>query len=158
IDEMLTHSATAAGLLSDTIAAVARRASGTSDFAGRRVGPYRLVREIGRGGIGVVYEACRDDDEYRKTVALKPATAWRDSETLGERLRQERQILAELDHPNIARFLDGGSQDGVPYFAMEYVQGSPIAEFCRVRRLGIAARIELFRQVCAAVHYAHERL
>jgi serine/threonine-protein kinase len=120
-------------------------------------GAYRLVREIGRGGMGVVFEACRDD-EYRKTVALKVAPAWRDCETLGERLRHERQILAGLEHPNVARFLEGGSQDGVPYFAMEYVQGSPIGEFAQLRRWSVQARIELFRHVCAAVHYAHERL
>jgi tetratricopeptide (TPR) repeat protein len=158
IEEMLAQSGSAAGLLAGTVSAVARRASGSADLAGRRVGPYRLVREIGRGGMGVVYEACRDDDEYRKTVALKLAPAWRDWETLSDRLRHERQILAELEHPNIARFLEGGSQDGVPYFVMEYVPGSQIVEYCRMWRLGIRARVELFRHVCAAVHYAHERL
>jgi tetratricopeptide (TPR) repeat protein len=158
LEEMLAHSGTAANLLAGTVSKVAREASGRVEWIGRRVGPYRLVREIGRGGMGVVFEACRDDDEYRKTVALKLAPAWRDWQTLGERLRHERQILAGLEHPNIARFLEGGSQDGVPYFAMEYVQGSPIVEFCKLRRLGVHSRIELFRHVCAAVHYAHERL
>jgi tetratricopeptide (TPR) repeat protein len=158
LEGMLAHSGTAAGLLAGTVSSVARKASGCVDWVGRRVGPYRLAREIGRGGMGVVFEAHRADDEYQKTVALKIAPSWRDWDTLGERLRHERQILASLEHPNIARFLEGGTQDGVPYFAMEYVEGSPIAEFCRLRRLGLKARIELFRQVCAAVHYAHERL
>jgi hypothetical protein len=158
LEEMLAHAGTAAGLLAGTVSRVARQASGCVNWVGRRVGPYRLVREIGRGGMGVVFEARRDDDEYRKTVALKLAPAWRDWETLGERLRHERQILAGLEHPNIARFLEGGSQDGVPYFAMEYVEGSRIGEFCKLRRPSVRARIDLFRQVCGAVHYAHERL
>jgi serine/threonine protein kinase len=82
---------------------------------GQHFGPYRIVREIGRGGMGIVFEAARDDDEYRKTVALKIAPWWRDPELLRERFRQERQILAGLEHPNIARFLDGGnSWKGAP--------------------------------------------
>jgi tetratricopeptide (TPR) repeat protein len=155
---MLARSSNAGGLLARAVSAVAREATVRANWIGRRIGPYRLVREIGRGGMGVVYEACRDDDEYRKTVAIKLAPALCDLDLLGERLRQERQILAGLEHPNIARFLDGGSQDGVPYFAMEFVEGNPITAFCRERRLNVRARIELFRQVCAAIHYAHERL
>ncbi|HXS94561.1 MAG TPA: serine/threonine-protein kinase [Candidatus Limnocylindrales bacterium] len=158
LEEMLANSGTAAELLERTVSTVALEASGWNNGPGRRVGPYRLVREIGRGGMGVVFEARRDDDEYHKTVALKVAPALHDPAMLGERLRYERQILAGLEHPHIARFLDGGSQDGVPYFAMEYVEGCPITTFCNEHRLGTRARIVLFRQVCAAIHYAHERL
>ena len=94
------------------------------------------MREIGRGGMGLVFEAVRDDQEYRKTVALKlapwsAAVTGRDLE-LRERFRLERQILAELEHPHIARLLDGGTQDGVPYFVMEYVEGVPITTYCSV--------------------------
>jgi tetratricopeptide (TPR) repeat protein len=157
VEEMLAQVNGAPARLARTVSAVAREAAG-GVWLGRRVGSYRLVRELGRGGMGVVYEACRDDDEYRKTVALKLAPECRDWSVLGERLRHERQILAGLEHPNIARLLDGGSQNGVPYFAMEFVEGSPITAYCRERRLGIRARLELFLQVCAATHYAHERL
>ena len=158
IEEMLGHTASAAELLARTVSAVAREAAGREAWIGCRMGPYRLVREVGRGGMGVVFEACRDDDEYQKTVAVKIAPAWRASDMAVERLRHERQILAGLEHPNIARFLDGASQDGMPYFAMEFVEGSPITAFCREQDLELRARIELFRQVCAAVHYAHERM
>ena len=108
--------------------------------------------------MGLVFEAVRDDDEYRKTVALKIAPPWTDAAAVRERFRLERQILAELEHPNIARFLDGGTEDGVPYFVMEYVDGLPITTFCERNALDLRARIALFRQVCAAVHFAHESL
>src|SRR5262249_16934752 len=109
-------------------------------------------------GMGVVFEAERDDREYTMRVALKIASSFGDSELLRERFRHERQILAELDHPNIARFLDGGSCDGLPYFVMEFVAGSPITVFCRERQLTLPQRIELFRQVCAGVESAHTHL
>ena len=120
--------------------------------------PTAIIREIGRGGMGMVFEACRDDAEYDKTVALKVAPDWQDQEPWNERFRNERQILARLEHPNIARLLDGGTDDGIPYFAMEYIRGTPITEWARERGLSIRERINLFRQVCAAVHYAHENL
>jgi tetratricopeptide (TPR) repeat protein len=119
-------------------------------------GPYRILREIGRGGMGLVFEAVRDDDEYRKRVALKIAPSWRDAALLRERLRHERQILADLEHPYIARFLDGGTEGGVPYIAMEFVEGVPITAYCR--SLPLRDRVRLFREVCAAVRYAHEHL
>src|SRR5205823_4613463 len=102
---------------------VAQSAAPDSGWIGRRCGPYRLVREVGRGGMGIVFEAARDDDEYRKRIALKIAPAWSDAHLMQERLRNERQILAGLEHPNIARFLDGGTEGGVPYIAMEFVEG-----------------------------------
>ncbi|HEY1341724.1 MAG TPA: serine/threonine-protein kinase, partial [Bryobacteraceae bacterium] len=135
---------------------IALEAAPAGIWIGRRFGPYRVVREAGHGGMGVVLEAVRDDDEYRKRVALKAAPWWRDVDLLRERFRHERQILAGLEHPNIARFLDGGTENGIPYFVMEYVDGLAITDYCR--DLAVRDRIELFRQVCAAVHYAHDNL
>jgi eukaryotic-like serine/threonine-protein kinase len=156
--EMLEHSEGAEARISGTVERIARRAAGGRDWIGRHFGPYRIIREIGRGGMGMVFEACRDDAEYDKTVALKVAPDWQDPERWNERFRNERQILARLEHPNIARLLDGGTDDGIPYFAMEYIRGKPITEWARERGLLLRERINLFRQVCAAVHYAHENL
>src|SRR5713226_10136611 len=96
-------------------------------FVGRQFGAYQLIREIGRGGLGAVYLAARADDEYRKQVAIKCVRRGLDTEDILRRFRNERQILAQLDHPNIARLIDGGTtEDGLPYFVMEYVNGEPI--------------------------------
>lgn len=128
-------------------------------LAGRRFGAYRLVAEIGGGGMGQVYRAFRADDEYRQEVAIKVVRAGFDSEFVAQRLRTERQILASLAHPNIARLLDGGTtEDGVPYLVMELIDGEPITRYCASRRLDVRARLELFLQVCAAVQYAHQRM
>lgn len=128
-------------------------------FTGRHFGPYEVVREIGRGGLGAVYLAVRSDGEYRKEVALKLIRRGLDTDDILRRFRTERQILAQLDHPNIARLLDGGTtDDGQPYFVMEYVKGDPIALYCDTYKLGTAQRLELFRKVCAAVTYAHQNL
>ncbi len=129
--EMLLHSGTAEQQIAGAIERIARRAVEAPNWVGRRFGPYRVVREIGRGGMGLVFEASRDDAEYDKTVALKVAPDWRDMDRLRERFRNERQILARLEHPNIARFLDGGTENGVPYFAMEYIHGKPVTEWLR---------------------------
>jgi tetratricopeptide (TPR) repeat protein len=155
---MLAHDADGGARISAAIECVARELSPVSAWIGRRCGHYRIVREIGRGGMGLVFEAVRADDEYRKTVALKIAPPWTDAATVRERFRFERQILAELEHPDIARFLDGGTEDGVPYFVMEYVDGVPISTFCEERALDLRARLSLFRRVCGAVHFAHESL
>ncbi|MEO8138574.1 MAG: serine/threonine-protein kinase [Gemmatimonadota bacterium] len=126
---------------------------------GTRVGPWQVERVIGQGGMGTVYEAHRSDDEYTRRVALKTITAGRDSDAIVRRFRHERQILALLEHPNIATLLDGGvTPDGQPYFVMEYVEGVPIDQWCREHDTGVRERIQLFRQVCAAVQYAHEHL
>lgn len=125
-------------------------------LVGRRLGPFDIIRRIGQGGMGVVYEAVRADTAYEQRVAVK--TIWRgaDSTVLLKRFRTERQILAALQHPNIARLLDGGATDeGAPWLAMEFVDGVPIDAFCDDNRLGLDARLDLFRQVCAAVHFAH---
>ena len=126
---------------------------------GVRVGPYRLVRELGRGGMGTVYLAVRSDDEYQKRVAVKVLRRGMDTEAIIRRFRHERQILASLQHPYIATLLDGGTTDGgLPYFAMEYVEGQLISSYCDTRALNTSARLELFRKVCSAVHYAHQNL
>lgn len=124
-----------------------------------RLGAYRVIREIGRGGMGTVYLAARADEEFRKHVAIKVVTAGFDHDTIIQRFRSERQILAGLDHPNIARLLDGGTTDGgAPYFVMEYIEGQTIRDYCDTHRLSIIERLKLFRDVCSAVHFAHQNL
>src|SRR5215510_3911986 len=125
-----------------------------------RIGPYRILRQIGRGGMGAVYLAERADDQYRKQVAVKllPTLSASDEHRV-RRFLEERQILAALEHPDIARLLDGGvTPEGLPWFAMEYVEGAPIDRYCDERCLTIEQRLELFRRVCAAVQYAHRNL
>ncbi len=129
------------------------------DRAGQSFGAYQVVREIGRGGLGAVYLAARSDDEFRKEVALKVIRRGLDTDDILRRFRLERQILAQLEHPNIARLLDGGTtDDALPFFVMEHIQGEPINAYCDSRHLGLTARLELFRKVCAAVSYAHQNL
>src|SRR5262249_19216141 len=114
--------------------------------AGARIGAYRIVREIGRGGMGTVYLAERADDEYNKRAALKLPD--RGVEAVLKWFRDERQTLAKLEHPNIARLMDGGTTpDGLPYLVMEYVDGLPIDEYCASRQLTVAQRLRLFQQV-----------
>jgi serine/threonine protein kinase/tetratricopeptide (TPR) repeat protein len=126
---------------------------------GRHIGLYKVDREIGRGGMGSVYLATRDDDQFEQQVAIKVVRRGMDTDLVLARFRNERQILAGFAHPNIARLFDGGStESGLPYFIMEYIEGQAIDEYCDSRRLSIAARLELFRTVCAAVQYAHQHL
>jgi eukaryotic-like serine/threonine-protein kinase len=132
---------------------------GDDPVAGRRVGPYRLVSELGRGGMGAVYLAERADGEFEKRVALKLVKRGMDTDEILRRFRFERRILAGLEHPNIARLYDGGaSEDGRPYLVMELVQGDRITDYCDQRRLDIDERLGLFRAVCAAVQHAHQNL
>ena len=113
---------------------------------GYRVGPYQFVSRIGRGGMGAVWLATRFDREYRKQVAIKMVKRGMDSQEILRRFRTERQVLANLDHPNIARLIDGGSTpDGLPYLVMEYVEGMPIDQYCEQRRCSISERLNLFR-------------
>jgi serine/threonine-protein kinase len=126
---------------------------------GQRVGPYRLLRELGRGGMGTVYLAERVDEQYHASVAIKFVRSAFAAPELARRLRAERQILADLAHPNIAWLLDGGTAaDGTPYLVMEYVDGEPIDAWCDHRGVGLAGRLALFRRVCSAVQYAHQAL
>ncbi len=124
-----------------------------------RIGPYRLIRLIGRGGMGRVYLAERDDDQYRQKVALKVVRDDYDTALLAERFKAERQILARLQHPNISTLLDGGvAADGRPYLVMQYEPGLPITTYCDEHTLDVRARLELFATICDTVHYAHTNL
>ncbi|NBB72204.1 MAG: protein kinase [Bacteroidetes bacterium] len=127
--------------------------------ADRRIGAYRTERLLGRGGMGRVYLATRADGQFEQHVALKLLQAGFPSEERAQRFRAERQILATLSHPHIAQLFDGGvTEDGQPYFVMEYVDGQPIDAYCDAHRLPIDARLRLFLDVCAAVQYAHRNL
>jgi serine/threonine protein kinase len=131
----------------------------TPRMEGRRIGPYEIMRELGRGGMGVVYLASRVDAAYQKFVAIKVVRPPLAAATVLRRFAEERQILANLDHPNIARLFDGGStDDGLPYLIMEYVEGRAIDVWCDERKLNVTSRLELFRSVCRAVQYAHQHL
>ncbi len=124
---------------------------------GQRLGSYVIESEIGRGGMGVVYLASRADNAFQKRVAIKVVKRGMDTDLILRRFRHERQILANLDHPNIARLMDGGATtDGVPYFVMEYIEGQPIYQYCDARRVSVRDRLLLFCQVCNAVEYAHQ--
>jgi len=129
------------------------------EIIGQRVGAYRIVRLLGTGGMGTVYLGELDDDEFSKQVGVKLIKRGMDTDSILRRLRHERQVLADLEHPNIARLVDGGAtDDGLPYLIMEYVDGLPIDQHCRDNALSIEERLTLFRTVCDTVHYAHQRL
>ncbi|HEX5133243.1 MAG TPA: tetratricopeptide repeat protein [Candidatus Krumholzibacteria bacterium] len=126
---------------------------------GQRVGPYRIRRTLGMGGMGVVYLAERDDAQFQQSVALKLVRAVHTDPVSLQRFVIERQILADLDHPNLARLLDGGvTGDGSPYIVMEYVDGVPITDYCDTRGHGIEERLRLFLAVCDVVDFAHSNL
>lgn len=126
---------------------------------GHLVDHYRIEERIGAGGMGVVYRAVREDGRFRRAAALKVVKRGMDTESVLERFRAERRILASLEHEGIARLYDGGmTEDGRPYFVMELVEGLPIHRYCRERDASLSERLELFRQVCAAVDYAHRNL
>ena len=129
-----------------------------SSEAPGRAGPYRLVREIGRGGMGTVYLGERDDEEYQTRVAVKLVRRGMDTDLVLNRFYRERQTLARLQHPNIARLLDGGTTgEGYPYIVMEFVDGTRITDFCRDRNWNLSQRLALFLDVCKAVDYAHRQ-
>lgn len=131
---------------------------GSADFSGKHIGPYRITGLIGQGGMAEVYKAVRDDDQYQKQVAIKVIRHDRVSFLIG-RFWHERQILANLEHSNIARFLEGGSTDeGIPYLVMEYIEGDPITIYSDKYNLTTRQRLELFKSVCNAVQYAHRNL
>lgn len=125
----------------------------------QRIGPYRIEREIGRGGMGSVYLATRDDNQFERQVAVKFLHLGLDRPEYLQRFRQERQILADLEHPNIARLIEGGQSDeGFPYLVMEYVDGVPLLAYCDKHQLPRAARLHLLAGICDAVQYAHSQL
>ncbi len=154
-----SHEQAGTGFLRNPAVDVNATAKASEPRAGRRIGVYQIVEEIGRGGMGDVYRAVRDDGQYTKEVAIKLVRSGGDSRSLLERFRNERQILASLDHPNIARLLDGGTDDdGAPYLVMELIEGTRIDAYCDEHRLTITERLRLFAQVCGAVQFAHQRL
>ena len=141
------------------LAPAANEGTQGNPWVGRRVGPYRLVELLGAGGMGEVYKAVRVDEQFQQEVAIKLVRGGYDTASVVERFRHERQILASLDHPNIARLLDGGTtEDGIPYLVMELVRGKPIDDYCDEHGLDVTARLKLFVQVCSAMQYAHQHL
>lgn len=129
------------------------------DLVGRRLGPYTLTGVLGRGGMGVVYLAHRDDGEYDSRVAVKILPHGLGGEEARRRFLAERQMLARLQHPHIARLYDGGTTpEGLPYLVLEYVEGLPLDRYCDQHGLGLGARLDLFRRVCEAVQHAHRHL
>lgn len=158
IESLLACDATVSDPLADGVALAAENLHADAPWAGRRVGNYRVVRELGHGGMGHVYLAERADAEYESRVAIKLIRGFPSRGAL-ERLRRERQLLAQLEHPYIARLLDGGTTaDGQPYLVMEYIDGVPLGQWLETQQPTLEQRLHLFMQLCAAVHYAHQNL
>ena len=152
------HIGSAVGVAAASFAVQMQREYSASQI-GQRIGPYEIVREIGRGGMGAVYQAVRIDDQYIRSVAIKFIAHGMDTSDALARFRTERQILATLQHPNIAGLLDGGTTaDGRPYIVMEYIEGEPLLDYCRKRNLSVHDRLGLFCSLCSAVHHAHQML
>ncbi len=159
VESLLEYETSVEHFIEESVFSVAGEVFVEKEMAGQRIGHYRIEREIGRGGMGAVFLGVRADDQYRKQVAIKFIKRGMDTDAILRRFRNERQILANLDHPNIARLLDGGSTaDGLPYLVMEYIQGESIIDYCDHHKLSINERLELFRKVCAAVQFAHQNL
>ena len=156
VESLLGHDAPPGAGFQDAIQREAEAVAARQWPIGRRIGAYRVTGIIGEGGMGAVYSAVRDDDQYRKEVAIKLVRHGLESEALVQRFRAERQILASLEHPYIARLLDGGATDeGLPYLVMELIRGEPITLYVAGHSLPLEARIRLFQKVCDAVQHAH---
>ncbi|HLM03126.1 MAG TPA: serine/threonine-protein kinase, partial [Pyrinomonadaceae bacterium] len=156
VEKLLTGELPENTLAGETAAAAAAEDRELNAMIGRQIGVYRLVREIGRGGMGAVYLAERSDGAFDQKVAVKLIKRGMDTDLVVRRFRNERQILATLNHPNITRLLDGGSTaKGLPYFVMEYVQGEQLYVYCDKRRLSINERLRIFQKICAAIEEAH---
>jgi len=160
IDSLLRHHHEAGTLMDKPPAIAGVIADNEHDsWVGKNIGPYQTVARIGEGGMGAVYRAIRVDDHYLKNVAIKLVRGGLATGHILRRFKSERQIMASLDHPNIARLLDGGTtDDGLPYLVMEHIDGRPIDEYCDSKRLTTVERLKLFCQVCSAVQYAHQSL
>jgi serine/threonine protein kinase len=160
VDSLLAAHLEAGDFIESAIASeIGRDATATAPLISRQIGPYRLVRELGRGGMATVYLGQRDDGQFSKDVAVKLIGAVAPSPEASRRFEEERQILAALEHPNIVRLLDGGvTEDGLQYIIMEYIEGLPIDEYCERKGLRLAERLKLFQTICSAVHFAHQRL
>ncbi|MEM9388223.1 MAG: serine/threonine-protein kinase [Pseudomonadota bacterium] len=157
LESLLAHESGANEVIDEVVADAAATLAAET-ISGRRLGPYRVLRELGHGGMGTVWLAVRADGQYEKQVAIKLVRALPGRQVL-ERFEAERRILATLDHPNIARLLDAGTtEDGTPYVVMEYVEGLPVDRYCRERDLDRRAILTLFLQICSAVEHAHRNL
>ncbi len=165
VENLLTQHDSAASLFEEPAVERSDFTRAATDFdedvdpmIGRRLGAYRIEREIGRGGMGTVYEAARADNEFTKRAAIKLVKRGMDTDFVLRRFRKERQILAALDHPHIAQLLDGGTtEDGLPYFVMEYIEGQPLYRYSDANNLTIKERLKLFLAICDALHYAHQK-
>src|SRR5215831_2157324 len=159
VNRLLASDTEASSMLSGAVASSIKEWDESRDTSVRRIGPYLVIAEIGRGGMGVVYRARRDDDVFQKEVAIKVVKRGMDTDQILGRFLHERRVLARLEHPSIARIIDGGSTEaGLPYLVMEYVEGLPLTDYCEQHRLGLRERLGLFCKVCAAVDYAHQNL
>jgi serine/threonine protein kinase len=159
VESLLAHDDAAGQSIELALQDTAHSLLESDKLTGTRLGAWRVLQEIGHGGMGTVYLASRDDDQFRKRAAIKVVKRGMDTAELLARFSRERQILAQLDHPYIARLLDAGSTPkGRPYLVMEYVEGKPIDVYCREKALSIEARCRLFLKVCDAVSYAHRNL
>lgn len=158
VERLLTHETTAQDFLVEPLVngAPCDLSDEEESVIGRQIGPYLIIDEIGRGGMGAVYLARRSDDEYQRQVAIKLIKCGMDSDLIQRRFRTERQILADLDHQNIARLYDGGTtEDGRAFLVMEYISGQPIDVYAKTQRLSTTERLKLFLGVCDAVQHAH---
>jgi hypothetical protein len=161
LDALLANASTAAASLRDVVASEVRLLATDAATAqvGRRIGPFRLIRLLGEGGMGAVYLAERDDAQFAHRVAIKILSHSVGAPEAIARFRDERQILAALEHPNIVRLLDGGNtDDDLPYLVMEHIDGTSITRYADQHQLSVSARIALVRQVCSALLYAHQNL
>src|SRR5690606_28204138 len=161
VEDLLRWCERAGGFLEEPAAerAAPLLALGMDLAEGRTIGAYRIIREAGRGGMGAVYLAERADADFEQRVALKIVRNGLTGDDAVRRFRDERKILASMNHPGIARLFDGGvAADGSPYFVMEFIEGEPIDRYCDDNELSVERRLELFLRVCDAVQYAHAKL
>src|SRR5215510_302819 len=153
-EKLLTHNTTAFEEFAEFATTDLR--NGARGRIGERLGAYVIVKELGQGGMGAVYLAERADGQFKKRVAIKVLKRGTDTDEVLRRFRIERQILANLEHPNITRLLDAGTTtDGLPYFVMEFIQGTPITKFVQRESIGLRGRLQLFLKVCSAIDLAH---
>lgn len=159
VESLLAADNTRADMLESEAASTVFSPKASGGRIGDRVGPYEILSELGTGGMGVVFLARRADGAFDQTVALKLIKRGMDSDAILKRFVNERQILATLEHPNIAHLIDGGTtDDGLPYFVMEYVEGESIIDYAKLHNLSLSHRLDLFREVCSAVSFAHQNL
>src|SRR5687768_13754775 len=159
VNALLESDEEAEAFIEEPVVDISRLLADQTELVGKKIGPYLIESEIGRGGMGAVYKALRADEHFEKRVAIKFIKRGLDTDDIIKRFREERQILAALDHPNITRLLDGGAtEDGLPYLVMDFVEGVPLAKYCEDSQLPLKERLALFLDVCAAVTYAHQNL